>query len=152
MLPRLCSGASDGTGCAPLRNRSDRDAGADVPQPRRRARPCPCPATGGNVLYLVHHMTRWVLLCVSERQRRIRTFLPLGPGAWLRQRNGDRLPVGTVIDATISAYRQAIRAPLAPPRSTETSGAYRARIEAVVTERIARLRDKRPQKGTAAAA
>ena len=38
----------------------------------------------GNVLYLVRYMRRWVLLCVSERQRRIRTFLPLGPGAWLR--------------------------------------------------------------------
>jgi len=96
-------------------------------------------------------MTRWVLLRVSERQRRIRTFLPLGPGVWLRQRNGDRLPVGTVIDATLSAYRQAIRAPLAPPRPTETSGAYRARIEAVVTERIARLRDKRRQKRPRAA-
>jgi len=96
-------------------------------------------------------MRRWVLLCVSERQRRIRTFLPLGPGAWLRQRNGDRLPVGTVIDATLSAYRQAIRAPLALPRLTETSGAYRARIEAVVTKRIARLRDRRRQERPRAA-
>ena len=43
----------------------------------------------GDVAYLVRHLRRWVLLCVSERQRRIRTFLPLGPGAWLRQRNGD---------------------------------------------------------------
>ena len=105
----------------------------------------------GDVLYLVRHLRRWVLLCVSERQRRIRTFLPLGPGAWLRQRNGDRLPVGTVIDATLSAYRQAIRAPLAPPRLTETSGAYRARIEAVVTKRIARLRDRRRQERPRAA-
>src|SRR5438094_296067 len=50
----------------------------------------------GNVIYLVRHMRRWILLCISERQRRIRTFLPLGPEAWLRQQNGDRLLVGTV--------------------------------------------------------
>src|SRR5438046_8572521 len=87
----------------------------------------------GDVAYLVRHLRRWVLLCVSERQRRIRTFLPLGPEAWLRQRNGDRLPVGTVIDATLSEYRQAIRAPLALPRLTETSGAHRARSDARVT-------------------
>src|SRR5437870_13640150 len=93
----------------------------------------------GDVLYLVRHLRRWVLLCVSERQRRIRTLLPLGPEAWLRQRNGDRLPVGTVIDAALLARRQAIRAPLAPPGPGETSGAYRARIEAAVTEQKARL-------------
>ena len=105
----------------------------------------------GNVIYLVRHMRRWILLCISERQRRIRTFLPLGPEAWLRQRNGDRLLLGTVIDATLSAHRQAIRAPLAPPRPTETSEAYRARIEAAVTERIARLRDRRRQERPRAA-
>src|SRR5437870_13911475 len=97
----------------------------------------------GDVAYLVRHLRRWVLLCVSERQRRIRTFLPLGPEAWLRQRNGDRLLVGTVIDATLTAHRQAIRAPLAPPRPTETTGAYRGRLTAVVTERIASLRHRR---------
>src|SRR5438132_415168 len=59
----------------------------------------------GNVIYLVRHMRRWILLCISERQRRIRTFLPLGPEAWLRQQNGDRLLVGTVIDATLTAHR-----------------------------------------------
>jgi len=106
---------------------------------------------GGNVLYLVRHMRRWVLLCVSERQRRIRTFLPLGPEAWLRQRNGDRLSVGTVIDAILSAHRQAIRTPLAPPRPTESSEAYRGRIEAAVTERMARLRDRRGQERPRAA-
>jgi len=105
----------------------------------------------GDVAYLVRHLRRWVLLCVSERQRRIRTFLPLGPEAWLRQRNGDRLSVGTVIDAILSAHRQAIRAPLAPPRPTESSEAYRGRIEAAVTERIARLRDRRGQERPRAA-
>ena len=105
----------------------------------------------GDVAYLVRHLRRWVLLCVSERQRRIRTFLPLGPGAWLRQRNGDRLSVGTVIDAILSAHRQAIRTPLAPPRPTESSEAYRGRIEAAVTERIARLRDRRGQERPRAA-
>jgi len=105
----------------------------------------------GNVLYLVRYMRRWVLLCVSERQRRIRTFLPLGPEAWLRQWNGDRLSVGTVIDAILSAHRQAIRAPLAPPRPTESSEAYRGRIEAAVTERIARLRARRGQERPRAA-
>src|SRR5438128_4336668 len=93
----------------------------------------------GDVAYLVRHLRRWVLLCVSERQRRIRTFLPLGPEAWLQQRNGDRLPVGTAIDAALLARRQAIRAPLAPPRPGETSRAYRARIEAAGTERKAKL-------------
>ena len=93
----------------------------------------------GDVLYLVRHLKRWILVCVSERQRRIRTLLPLGPEAWLRQRNGDRLPVGTAIDAALLARRQAIRAPLAPPRPGETSGGYRARIEAAVTERKAKL-------------
>src|SRR5439155_20671504 len=44
----------------------------------------------GDVLYLVRHLRRWVLLCVSERQRRIRTFLPLGPEAWLQQPRGPR--------------------------------------------------------------
>ena len=105
----------------------------------------------GDVAYLVRHLRRWVLLCVSERQRRIRTFLPLGPEAWLRQRNGDRLSVGTVIDAILSAHGQAIRAPLAPPRPTESSEAYRGRIEAAVTERIARLRDRRGQERPRAA-
>ena len=105
----------------------------------------------GDVAYLVRHLRRWVLLCVSERQRRIRTFLPLGPEAWLRQRNGDRLSVGTVIDAILSAHRQAIRAPLAPPRPTESSEAYRGRIEAAVTERIARLRAQRGQERPRAA-
>ncbi len=105
----------------------------------------------GDVAYLVRHLRRWVLLCVSERQRRIRTFLPLGPEAWLRQRNGDRLSVGTVIDAILSAHRQAIRTPLAPPRPTESSEAYRGRIEAAVTERIARLRDRRGQERPRAA-
>jgi len=105
----------------------------------------------GDVAYLVRHLRRWVLLCVSERQRRIRTFLPLGPEAWLRQRNGDRLSVGTVIDAILSAHRQAIRTPLAPPRPTESSEAYRGRIEAAVTERIARLRAQRGQERPRAA-
>ena len=105
----------------------------------------------GDVAYLVRHLRRWVLLCVSERQRRIRTFLPLGPEAWLRQWNGDRLSVGTVIDAILSAHRQAIRTPLAPPRPTESSEAYRGRIEAAVTERIARLRDRRGQERPRAA-
>ena len=105
----------------------------------------------GDVAYLVRHLRRWVLLCVSERQRRIRTFLPLGPEAWLRQGNGDRLSVGTVIDAILSAHRQAIRTPLAPPRPTESSEAYRGRIEAAVTERIARLRDRRGQERPRAA-
>jgi len=105
----------------------------------------------GDVAYLVRHLRRWVLLCVSERQRRIRTFLPLGPEAWLRQWNGDRLSVGTVIDAILSAHRQAIRAPLAPPRPTESSEAYRGRIEAAVTERIARLRAQRGQERPRAA-
>ena len=105
----------------------------------------------GDVAYLVRHLRRWVLLCVSERQRRIRTFLPLGPEAWLRQWNGDRLSVGTVIDAILSAHRQTIRAPLAPPRPTESSEAYRGRIEAAVTERIARLRAQRGQERPRAA-
>src|SRR6059036_73862 len=65
----------------------------------------------GDVLYLVRHLSRWVLICVDERQQRIRTFLPLSPGAWVQVRNGERLPVEMVVETVLHRHKQALRAP-----------------------------------------
>ena len=92
----------------------------------------------GDVLYLVRHLARWVLICVDERQQRIRTFLPLGPGAWVQVRNGERLPVEMVVETVLRRHKQALRAPLRPPAPAESAGAYRARIQGAVTARIHR--------------
>jgi len=92
----------------------------------------------GDVLYLVRHLSRWVLICVDERQQRIRTFLPLGPGAWVQVRNGERLPVEMVVETVLRRHKQALRAPLRPPAPAESAGAYRARIQGAVTARIHR--------------
>ena len=83
-------------------------------------------------------LARWVLICVDERQQRIRTFLPLGPGAWVQVRNGERLPVEMVVETVLRRHKQALRAPLRPPAPAESAGAYRARIQGAVTARIHR--------------
>src|SRR5437867_9292378 len=83
----------------------------------------------GDVLYLE---------CSFARQQRIRTFLPLGPGAWVQVRNGERLPVEMVVETVLRRHKQALRAPLRPPAPAESAGAYRARIQGAVTARIHR--------------